>query len=110
MPSLKGLKPRNRDERRLLNKINKIRTILKLKPLSRILKGNTEDPTSCPIANSISHGFKNYVEVEVDDQSIFVDTDPHDINNYFYSEETPQYVRNWIDKFDKGEIPQLIDK
>ncbi len=110
MSSLNGIQPRNRNEKRILNKINRIRKILNLKPLSKILKGNMGSINSCPIAKSIHYGSHD-IDVCVDGDSIIVDPiNMTEGEEELYSEEVPQYIEEWITKFDNGNIPELIEK
>lgn len=83
-------------ERAALKLVNRIRKLQGKEELKSLLKGETREPESCPIANSIN-GY-------ADDEKI-----SFELNKFGeLSVETDNLVQEFINRFDDNEYPHLL--
>ena len=89
-----------RQLQRVLNWINRQRVnYQKRAPLKKIPKGNRHNVTSCPIATALNGKFE--AEVETYFASFC------DIKGKRRSPILPPTVQDFIDEFDRGDLPQF---
>ena len=100
--------------KKVLAFVNKIRAAMMLPPLTKLPKGEPNQPHSCPIANALSG--KNIDDVEVNSTHISAHghmpattvipgvTVSGDVDVEL---DAPEHVSRFIRAFDDGEYPQL---
>lgn len=92
---MKRVKPRTERERRVLAWCNKVRERLGRKPVGRFTPGHPCNANECVIARTI-------------DGVVVFDGVVHsrELDCYF---DIPAYTEAFIDSFDAGRLPHLID-
>ena len=127
------MKQNPRSVERVLGYVNRIRLAYGLKPLKRLKRGKRTQSTSCPIARSINGRGRvlgTHIKLPRPESYPVSKTElrrftqlldnlgitGHDRTNALYTFKsglpvtiyTPKYVSEFVTRFDKGQIPELI--